>query len=101
MPWLPERLRRWARWLPHLTVGFFSVLVFLAGMADSGPGSLQGLLAAGFAVLVAAAPLLTLFRPVGAYWLSLFAAVVGDSPTRPSPRIPASSGTVPSPPSSR
>ncbi|GAA5612541.1 hypothetical protein Spla01_03706 [Streptomyces platensis] len=77
VPWLPERLRRWARWLPHLTVGFFSLLVFLAGMADSGTGSLQGLLAAGVAVLVAAAPLLTLFRPVGAYWLSLFAAVVG------------------------
>ncbi|WP_235465084.1 sensor histidine kinase [Streptomyces platensis] len=77
VPWLPERLRRWARWLPHLTVGFFSLLVFLAGMADSGPGSLQGLLAAGLAVLVAAAPLLTLFRPVGAYWLSLCAAVVG------------------------
>jgi len=76
VPWLPERLRRWARWLPHLTVGFFSVLVFLAGMADSGAGSLQGLLASGLAALVAAPPLLTLFRPVGAYWLSLLAFVV-------------------------
>ncbi|MFE1177566.1 sensor histidine kinase [Streptomyces sp. NPDC058773] len=79
VPWLPGRLRRWACWLPHLTVGFFSVCVLLAMLASSGPGRLHGLLSAAFAVPVAAAPLLTLFRPVGAYWLALCAFVVGGS----------------------
>ncbi len=77
VPWLPESLRRWARWLPHATVGFCSALVLLASLASSGPGSLRGLPAAGFALLVAVPLLLTLFRPVGAYWLSLAGFVVG------------------------
>ncbi|MEU9120651.1 histidine kinase [Streptomyces sp. NPDC048506] len=79
VPWLPERLRHWARWLPHLIVGFFSVLVFLATYTmsyDIGP--VKGLLVAGFCLLVAAPPALTLFRPVGAYWLSLLALGVSD-----------------------
>ncbi|WP_433859929.1 sensor histidine kinase [Streptomyces kronopolitis] len=76
VPWLPQRLRHWARWLPHLTVGFFSVCVFLATLTGgSSMGSLRGLLVTGFSALVAAGPMLTLFRPVGAYWLSLFAFV--------------------------
>ncbi|MFJ9466593.1 sensor histidine kinase [Streptomyces caniferus] len=77
VPWLPERLRYWARWLPHFAVGFFSVCVFLAMLTDSdGGGPLRGVLATGFGAVVAAGPLLTLFRPVGAYWLSLCAFVV-------------------------
>ncbi|WP_328742430.1 histidine kinase [Streptomyces caniferus] len=77
VPWLPERLRYWARWLPHFAVGFFSVCVFLATLADSSwGGSLRGVLTTGFGTVVAAGPLLTLFRPVGAYWLSLCAFVV-------------------------
>ncbi|WP_246296320.1 histidine kinase [Streptomyces caniferus] len=77
VPWLPERLRYWARWLPHFAVGFFSVCVFLATLADSSwGGSLLGVLITGFGAVVAAGPLLTLFRPVGAYWLSLCAFVV-------------------------
>lgn len=77
VPWLPERLRHWARWLPHATVGFFSAFVFLVDLASSGPGPLRGMLAAGFSLLLAAPPLLTLFRPVGAFWLSLAAFAVG------------------------
>lgn len=76
VPWMPERLRHWARWLPHFTVGFFAVLVFLASMTsgyDIGP---VRLLTAGFSVLVAFGPVLTLFRPVGAYWISLAVAVL-------------------------
>ncbi|MEE4425291.1 MULTISPECIES: sensor histidine kinase [Streptomyces] len=72
VPWLPERLRHWARWLPHLIVSGFSGLVFLATFTmgyDMGP--VRGVLVGGFSLLVAAAPALTLFRPVGAYWLSL------------------------------
>lgn len=77
LPFLPQRLRHWARWLPHSLVGFFSVCVFLGTFADSsGPGALRGIVVAGFSALVAAGPLLTLFRPVGAYWLSVGAFVV-------------------------
>ncbi|MEU8993825.1 histidine kinase [Streptomyces caniferus] len=77
VPWLPERMRYWTRWLPHFAVGFFSVCVFLATLADSSwGGSLRGILTTGFGAVVAAGPLLTLFRPVGAYWLSLCAFVV-------------------------
>ncbi|MFG2862650.1 sensor histidine kinase [Streptomyces sioyaensis] len=77
VPWLPERLRHWTRWLPHFCVGFFSMCVFLATLtSESGLGSLRGILVTGFSALVAAGPMLTLFRPVGAYWLSLSAFVV-------------------------
>ncbi|MFF7229276.1 histidine kinase [Streptomyces sioyaensis] len=77
VPWLPERLRHWTRWLPHFTVGFFSMCVFLATLTSgSGLGSVRGILVTGFSALVAAGPMLTLFRPVGAYWLSLSAFVV-------------------------
>ncbi|MGW7020988.1 sensor histidine kinase [Streptomyces decoyicus] len=77
LPFLPQRLRHWARWLPHFVVGFFSVCVFLGTLADtSGPGALRGILVTGFSALVAAGPMLTLFRPVGAYWLSVGAFIV-------------------------
>ncbi|MFC9232031.1 sensor histidine kinase [Streptomyces decoyicus] len=77
LPFLPQRLRHWARWTPHFVVGFFSVCVFLGTFADtSGPGALRGILVTGFSALVAAGPMLTLFRPVGAYWLSVGAFIV-------------------------
>ncbi|MGX1762054.1 sensor histidine kinase [Streptomyces lydicus] len=77
LPFLPQRLRYWARWLPHSLVGFFSVCVFLGNLtAGSGPGALHDLLITGFSALVAAGPMLTLFRPVGAYWLSVGAFTV-------------------------
>ncbi|UZJ30654.1 sensor histidine kinase [Streptomyces endophytica] len=74
VPWLPERLRHWARWLPHLFVSGFSGLVFLASLTMyHGVGPVADVLAAGFSLLIAAAPAITLFRPVGAFWLSLSA----------------------------
>ncbi|MFE3887496.1 sensor histidine kinase [Streptomyces lydicus] len=77
LPFLPQRLRYWARWLPHSLVGFFSVCVFLGNLtAGSGPGALHDFLITGFSALVAAGPMLTLFRPVGAYWLSVGAFTV-------------------------
>ncbi|MFF8309596.1 histidine kinase [Streptomyces lydicus] len=77
VPWLPERIRRWVRWLPHSAVAFFAACVFLAGFTvgyDVGP--VRGLLSAGFAFMIALGPAVTLFRPVGAYWLSLAAFVL-------------------------
>ncbi|MGW7487124.1 sensor histidine kinase [Streptomyces sp. NPDC054786] len=77
VPFLPQRLRHWMRWLPHFAVGFFSMCVFLANLTSSSePGSVRSVLVTGFSALVAAGPMLTLFRPVGAYWLSLSAFVV-------------------------
>ncbi|MFG2890507.1 sensor histidine kinase [Streptomyces sp. NPDC048248] len=77
VPWLPQKMRGWARWLPHSAVGFFSACVFLGtfGMVY-GVGPLRGVLTVGLCALLAATPMLTLFRPVGAYWLSLGAFVV-------------------------
>lgn len=74
--WLPERIRHWMRWLPHLIVGSFAALVFMATFSMSSLGPVRGTLGAGYALLVAAPLALTLFRPVGAYWISLFALVV-------------------------
>ncbi|MFI0716974.1 sensor histidine kinase [Streptomyces inhibens] len=77
VPWLPERIRHWARWLPHFIVGFFAICVFLATFTTSySIGPVRSVLVLGFSVLVSAAPALTLFRPVGAFWLSLFSFVV-------------------------
>ncbi|MFI0790667.1 sensor histidine kinase [Streptomyces lydicus] len=77
VPWLPERIRHGLRWLPHCAVSFFAACVFLACFTmgyETGP--VRGLLSAGFAVMIAAGPALTLLRPVGAYWLSLAAFVL-------------------------
>jgi signal transduction histidine kinase len=77
VPWLPQRLRGWARWLPHYLVGFFSVCVFLGTFSiTAGLAPPRAVLVTAFCALVAAGPMLSLFRPVGAFWLSLFAFCV-------------------------
>ncbi|MEU4848458.1 histidine kinase [Streptomyces gilvosporeus] len=77
VPWMPERVRHLLCWLPHSVVGFFSVCVFLASFTtESSAGPLRGLVVAALCLLVAVPPMLTLFRPVGAFWLSLTAFVV-------------------------
>ncbi|GGU60331.1 two-component sensor histidine kinase [Streptomyces albospinus] len=76
--WLPGRVKRAARWLPHSAVGFFAVCVFLASFtAGYEMGPIRGVLGIVSALLLAAPPALTLFRPVGAFWLSLLAVVLG------------------------
>ncbi|MFJ6541704.1 sensor histidine kinase [Streptomyces sp. NPDC091385] len=69
---LPGRLKEYSAWVPHLVVaalGGFAALVSLAG-TFGGPAAL-------LAALLALAPvLLTLARPVGAFWLSLLATTV-------------------------
>ncbi|OKI00440.1 two-component sensor histidine kinase [Streptomyces sp. CB02923] len=69
--WVPQRLRRHVRWAPHVVLASVAALVFLATtsvMARSGP--LSFLITAVFSFLLAAPLALTLFRPVGAFWLS-------------------------------
>jgi signal transduction histidine kinase len=67
------RVREYAAWTPHVLVtglGALAMLVALASTSDSGlPSLLCGLLALG-------PVLLTLARPVGAFWFSLAATMV-------------------------
>ncbi|MFC7305742.1 sensor histidine kinase [Streptomyces monticola] len=66
---IPERARPYVRWLPHAAVLFAAFVVFLIGMGSHhGYGASE----TAFLGLVAAAPVvLTLFRPVAAFWTSM------------------------------
>ncbi|MFJ9849466.1 sensor histidine kinase [Streptomyces sp. NPDC101150] len=82
VPWLPERLRHGARWLPHSIVGLFAGCVFLATLAERhGLGPVHGVFNWIVSLLLAGPVALTLFRPVGAFWLSLvgFVLAMGGS----------------------
>lgn len=59
---LPDRIRDGAVWTPHGVIMFGALLVLFVGLASGSP--LLGLLAAAPVVL-------TLVRPVGAWWLAL------------------------------
>jgi signal transduction histidine kinase len=78
---LPGRLRDYAAWTPHATVVFAGLLsAAIAASAAEGSGDIGSLICA----LLALCPvLLTLLRPIGAFWLSLaaapFTAVLGNS----------------------
>ncbi|GGV81287.1 two-component sensor histidine kinase [Streptomyces gelaticus] len=73
---LPERIRARAAWAPHVLVVAAALITFLAGtaVADFPLGEL-------LAVFPAGSVLMTLARPVGAFWISLLltpvTAVVG------------------------
>ncbi|MFD6322994.1 sensor histidine kinase [Streptomyces sp. NPDC058442] len=64
---LPGRLREHAGWVPHALIVGIALLAF--GVSDGSFGVILGLLA-GIPVLM------TLVRPVGAFWLSMGATVV-------------------------
>ncbi|MFF0625076.1 sensor histidine kinase [Streptomyces sp. NPDC004296] len=77
LPWLPARAGRLARWLPHSAVAFLSACVFLGSAGPSyGASSARQMLDVMLALLMAVPPVLVLFRPVGAFWLSLLAFAV-------------------------
>ncbi|MER7399277.1 histidine kinase [Streptomyces sp. NPDC000151] len=76
VPWLPSRIGRSLRWLPHALVIGFAACVLLAVSAVS-DGSGLSLLPLVFGVLVAGPPAMTLVRPVGAFWVSLLAVGLG------------------------
>ncbi|MER6465934.1 histidine kinase [Streptomyces sp. NPDC048409] len=71
---LPVRWREYAVWAPHLAVTAAGGIALLVGVAGDSPGPAGGLLA----TLVVLAPvLMTLARPVAAFWLSLVASWIG------------------------
>ncbi|MGW1025013.1 sensor histidine kinase [Streptomyces sp. NPDC002577] len=67
---LPQRLRRYAPWAPHAFVVACALLTLNIGMESAGydVGALQSLLV-GF--IPAVAVVMTLVRPVAAFWVSL------------------------------
>ncbi|MCB5908574.1 sensor histidine kinase [Streptomyces pinistramenti] len=70
--WVPARLRRQVRWAPHIAVTLFAAMIFLLGLSVTVDiGTFSSLLGIGFCLLVALPVVITLFRPVGAFWLSL------------------------------
>ncbi len=84
---LPPRLRHYAVWTPHAVVVFMGLMAMMIGASSAGYGGYGGYggdydrLLIGFLSL--APVLLTLVRPVGAFWFSLAAtpvtAVLADS----------------------
>ncbi|MFD4970286.1 sensor histidine kinase [Streptomyces sp. NPDC058424] len=71
---LPGRLREYAAWTPHAVVVGVGLLAMLAAWAGNSS------LSAPVAGLLALAPvLLTMVRPVGAFWLSLAATTVATA----------------------
>ncbi|MFG2130752.1 sensor histidine kinase [Streptomyces sp. NPDC048751] len=81
---LSPRLRQYAVWTPHAVVVCMGLMAMMIGASSTGYGGYGGdydTLLIGFLSL--APVLLTLVRPVGAFWFSLSAApvtaVLGDS----------------------
>lgn len=78
---LPARIRRYAVWTPHAVVVGGALLTLLIGSAVS--YGIYGLITLVLAALPAAAVLMTLVRPMLAFWASLastpFLAVLGDA----------------------
>lgn len=72
---LPGRLREYAAWSTHLAVAAAGVLALLVSVAERQPEGPAVALLAG--LLVLAPVLLTLVRPVAAFWLSLVVSWLG------------------------
>ncbi|TQK52859.1 signal transduction histidine kinase [Streptomyces sp. SLBN-118] len=70
---LPGRIRDAAAWMPHAAVG--AVAMFTLLLAYGGEGVGPALVLTGF--IPAAAVVMTLLRPVGAWWLSLASTPLG------------------------
>ncbi|MBH1934603.1 two-component sensor histidine kinase [Streptomyces sp. AV19] len=59
---VPRRMRRYARWLPHAALGALTCLLMFQGVAHGG---------LPIALLVGVPVLMTLVRPIGAWWCSV------------------------------
>ncbi|MEU3218892.1 histidine kinase [Streptomyces sp. NPDC006971] len=80
---LPGRMRARAAWTPHALVGVAAFFVAVMGLASGDSSGLRFLVGGVVTVLLPAATvLMTLVRPVGAFWASLalapFAAIFGS-----------------------
>ncbi|WP_446038635.1 sensor histidine kinase [Streptomyces sp. SID1121] len=64
---LPGRIREYAAWLPHAVVALAALIVCFVGMSDE---------QSPLGVLPAVPLLMTLVRPIGAWWLSLAVSAV-------------------------
>ncbi|WP_055564985.1 histidine kinase [Streptomyces atriruber] len=78
---LPRRIRAHAVWTPHaLVIGAALITLFIAYQVGLGSGGIAHLLTG---LIPATAILMTLVRPVGAFWVSLattpFTAVLGNT----------------------
>ncbi|WP_327296259.1 MULTISPECIES: histidine kinase [unclassified Streptomyces] len=71
---LPGRIRARARWIPHAVVLGFALITLL--LAAHGTVSFEGPLSLLTGLISAAAVVMTLVRPVGAWWVSLASAPV-------------------------
>ncbi|MER6102967.1 histidine kinase [Streptomyces sp. NPDC001832] len=79
---LPERMRERIAWTPHALVGTAALFVVFIGLVSAEFGALRMAVATIMLMLLPAITvLMTLVRPVGAFWISMaltpFAAVVG------------------------
>lgn len=79
---LPQRLRARAVWFPHATVGALTLLTVMVGLVAADSEGVFGISAVVSGVLPAVPLLMSLFRPVGAFWASVvltpLAAVAGN-----------------------
>lgn len=72
--WVPKRLRRHVRWAPHVALTLFAAMILLLGLGVTiHGGTFQAVFATGFCLATTVPLVITLFRPVGAFWLSLAA----------------------------
>ncbi|MET9515097.1 histidine kinase [Streptomyces sp. NPDC002994] len=80
---LPERIRAYAVWTPHAVVVGLAMLVLLISVTISGSGTAGGVEGVVTGLFPAAALLMTLVRPAGAWWVSLlstpFLGFLGNS----------------------
>ncbi|MFE7324290.1 sensor histidine kinase [Streptomyces sp. NPDC057565] len=88
---VPERMRARAGWAPHALVGLAALITVLVGLTVAdGSGAWSGIEIIVIGLLPAIPVVMTLVRPVGAFWMSMgltpVAAVIGgnDWPWAPS-----------------
>ncbi|MFH8472451.1 sensor histidine kinase [Streptomyces sp. NPDC018000] len=68
---LSERMRERIAWTPHALVGAAALFVAFIGLASTGSAPRFAVAVVPLVLVPAAAVLMTLVRPVGAFWISL------------------------------
>jgi len=75
---LPGRMREYAAWTPHAVVSGVGLIAMLVAWVNvvNGPTGMHGAMAVLYSLLALVPVLLTLARPVGAFWLALAATAI-------------------------